>query len=204
VRHFAERIRESLALDHPYPERLNLTTTAAHAAVLLVFAPDRSLKDGVGFSLLLTRRAESVESHKGQMAFPGGRSEPDEMDRADFLSTALRETEEEVGIPPGDVEVLGNLPSIRIPTGFQVEPFIALHRRDVSEIDLRVCTAEIAETLWIPWVVLAAPEVYRREMVTRGAIKFPTHVFYHQGHRIWGATGAMIKNLLERWQQVET
>jgi 8-oxo-dGTP pyrophosphatase MutT (NUDIX family) len=194
---FAERLRRALALEHPYPERLSLGLPTAHAAVLLVFAWEDS-----GPSLLLTRRTETMVSHKGQMAFPGGRSEPDEVERADFLTTALREAEEEVGIPSSAVAVLGSLPSISIPTGYHVDPFVACHRKSVPEIELRVSPDEIAEAMWIPWSVLARPETYRREMVTYGAIKFPTHVFYYKDHRIWGATGAMIKNLLERWQQV--
>jgi hypothetical protein len=60
----------------------------------------------------------------------------------------------------------------------------------------------VAETLWIPWSVLTHESTYQKEMIRRGDIQFPTHVYTVEGRRIWGATGAMIKNLLDRFERI--
>jgi 8-oxo-dGTP pyrophosphatase MutT (NUDIX family) len=190
---FARRVRAALALDVSYTDRYPHSSVKVPAAVILVFA-----RSEAGMSLLLTRRTDSVAQHTGQMAFPGGRCESGE----EFLDTAFRETEEEVGIARTGLEILGKLPRIDVPTGFVIEPYVAVHLKSADQIPLQVSEAEIAETLWVPWSVLLAPETYRKEVVSRGNLEFSTHVFYVGGHRVWGATAAMIKNLFDRWHVV--
>ncbi|MDR3606891.1 MAG: CoA pyrophosphatase [Oligoflexia bacterium] len=194
---FTQRARAALSLDVPYVDRPPSGELTARAAVMLVFA----LQSGEPH-LLVTRRAESVVNHTGQMAFPGGKCEPEEMSGHHFLETAFRETEEEVGIARADLEVLGQLPPVGVITGFLIEPYVALHRKSMSAIHLVVSAGEISETLWVPWKVLSDPNTYRREAIFRGVTEFQTHVFYYQGHRIWGVTAAMIKNFLDRWEKV--
>jgi 8-oxo-dGTP pyrophosphatase MutT (NUDIX family) len=182
---FALKLQQALSLTLAYDERPPTAADLTPSAVMLIFA---------GTSLLVTRRTESVMKHTGQMAFPGGRSEPGETS----LQTALRETEEEVGIASPDLVVVGELPPIDVPTGYVIYPHVAVHKKSVWEVELRLSPGEIAETLWVPWSLLSSPDTYRKEWVTRGAFRFSTHVFYVEGHRIWGATAAMIKNLLDR------
>jgi 8-oxo-dGTP pyrophosphatase MutT (NUDIX family) len=186
---FEERAKKALFIELPYGDRFPPLATPTQASVLLIFA-----QADTEISLLVTKRTESVLHHTGQMAFPGGRCEVGESS----LEAAFRETEEEVGIQRGDLLVLGKLPPVHVPTGFLIEPYVALHKKSVSEVIIQVSADEIAETLWAPWSVLNSPETYRKEMISRGAIQLPTHVFYVGGHRVWGATAAMIKNFLDR------
>jgi 8-oxo-dGTP pyrophosphatase MutT (NUDIX family) len=142
----------------------------------------------------MTQRTETVETHKGQMALPGGGLDPGE----DALMAALRETEEEVGIDRGLVEVLGRLPDLTTVTGFQVTPVVGVLREEIVRVSLSPNAHEIAEAFWIPWSVLTHPDTYRRELLRVGPVQYPTHVYQVKHYRIWGATGSMIKNLLDR------
>jgi 8-oxo-dGTP pyrophosphatase MutT (NUDIX family) len=186
---FEERAKKALSIELPYGDRFPLLATPTQASVLLIFA-----QAATDISLLVTKRTESVLHHTGQMAFPGGRREVGESS----LDAAFRETFEEVGIPREDLHLLGKLPPVHVPTGFLIEPYVALHKKPVPEVVIQVSADEIAETLWVPWSLLNSPETYRKEMLSRGGVQFPTHVFYVGGHRVWGATAAMIKNFLDR------
>jgi 8-oxo-dGTP pyrophosphatase MutT (NUDIX family) len=202
---FEEELKRALALDLPYTERmLSRESTLSRASVLALFARAKKTdpENPTGISLLVTRRTESVESHKGQMAFPGGRCELDEMEGGHFEKTALRETEEEVGVVPERVRVLGALPPLVTISLYWVMPFVGVANVALEDLRLQLNPAEIAEAIWVPWSVLSDPAIYRKEMIQRGAIRFPTHVYQVGDHRIWGATGAMIKNLLDRLQSL--
>lgn len=195
---FELKLGDALRLELPYSERppvLNGTP----AAVLILFgcSPDAEV------SMLMTRRTEKVVTHKGQMAFPGGHSEPDEAgSEAGLQRTALRETEEEVGIPAESIRVHGRLPGLWTPTGFWITPIVGTLSVPVSETPLRPDPHEIAEAFWIPLSRLRDPGTYRRELMRVGSVSYPIHVYQVGGDRIWGATGAMIKNLLDRLERV--
>lgn len=186
------RLRSSLVLDIPYPERSG-RKGGTPAAVLVLFG-----KGPEGPSVLLIRRTELVETHKGQMAFPGGMCEPDELQEQLFEKTALRETEEEVGIPPALVRLIGHLPPLPTVTGFQIHPMVGVLSVSIEEVPLKLSPMEIDEAIWIPLSTLTSPETYRRETIEHGGLLYPIHVFQVGKHRIWGATGAMIRNLLDR------
>jgi 8-oxo-dGTP pyrophosphatase MutT (NUDIX family) len=200
---FEARLKKALAIDFPYTERL-LRTPEHAAAVLAVFAKRSKPEEGnpSGVSLLVTRRTDTIQSHQGQMAFPGGRCEADELERADLVSTALRETEEEVGISRHLVQVVGTLPELTTVTNYRVTPVVGLIETPLEEVILRPEPSEVAEVLWVPWSVLTHPSTYQKEMIRRGDVQFPTHVYTVEGRRIWGATGAMIKNLLDRFERI--
>jgi 8-oxo-dGTP pyrophosphatase MutT (NUDIX family) len=174
------------------------------AAVLVIFAKSRSAAEDnpSGISLLVTRRTESVQSHQGQMSFPGGRCEPEELTRGNLALTALRETEEEVGIARDLIRIVGELPEMTTITQYRVRPFVGILEMPLEEITLNPAPDEVAEALWVPWSVLTHASTYQKEMIRRGDVQFPTHVYTVQGRRIWGATGAMIKNLLDRFQRI--
>ncbi len=195
-RDFKEKIRASLGLDLPYPERPKIEG-GTPAAVLMLFSLEK------GSQILMTRRAESVEQHKGQMAFPGGKCEEDEVGEQGEIAAALRETHEEVGIAPSQVEILGVLPKLWTITGFWVTPVVGLLSVPLAEVVLAPCLEEIAEVFWVPLAKLQDRETYRKEFVSIGSVRYPTHVFQVGEHRIWGATGSMLRNLLDRLGQLE-
>ena len=120
-----ERLARALTFDLPYYRGGNPFTPNKQAAVLVLFHIGQS-----GPSILMTKRTDHVESHKGQMAFPGGMVERHDKSEGDPLKAAAkRETEEEVGISSQHYDVVGALPEIRIPSGFEVTPFVALGRK---------------------------------------------------------------------------
>lgn len=185
---FEEILASALALELPYSERFFIPGRAA--AVLALFGSDRA----GGVSILLTRRAETLEHHKGQMAFPGGTVEQGEDDAV----AALRETDEELGIPPERVRVVGRLPQLSTPTGFQITPVVGLLEGHREDLELRPNRAEIAKVDWIPLSVLLDEGIYQSEFINAGPVRYLIHVYQVGDCRIWGATGAMLKNLLDR------
>jgi 8-oxo-dGTP pyrophosphatase MutT (NUDIX family) len=188
---FEKKLKASLEIELPYPERMPLIQgTPASVLALFGFSSSRGNQP----ELLMTQRTEIVEKHKGQMAFPGGAADPNE----DRVQTALRETEEEVGISPSKVSVFGHLPGLWTPTGFSITPIVGVLKSDIDETHFKKNEPEIAEVFWIPLTVLLDSNTYRREFVDRGGIRYATHVYQVGPYRIWGATGAMIKNLLDR------
>lgn len=189
-------LREALALELPYTERVPNEMGKAHASVALLFA--NSTQQG-GPALLYTKRSEALQSHQGQMAFPGGKLEPGES----AADAALRETHEEVGILPQQVQLLGALPELVTVTGYRVTPFVgAIESLSLEDLVLSPSPSEIAETLWAPLSLLQAEGTYAREWIEYQRRRYPIHVYKVGGQRIWGATGAMTKNLLDRMGQV--
>lgn len=186
---FEARLKSALALDFPYPERMPLIE-GTPASVLALFGSRR----GGEPELLMTQRTETVEKHKGQMAFPGGMADPGE----DYVQTALRETEEEIGISASNVSVLGRLPELWTPTGFSVTPIVGLLKTVIEETPIRKNEPEIAEAFWIPLSLLRDLGTYKKEFIERNGTRYATHVYQVGSYRIWGLTGAMIKNLLDR------
>lgn len=194
---FREKLIAALAQHRPYEER-TLLEGGRDAAVLLLFAASNdSLLDP---EILITQRTDSVRSHKGQMAFPGGVSEPEEVAEGvrGQVRTAIRETHEEVGIPPSAVDVLGSLPRLTTISDYRVTPVVGLLRQPFEEFPFQLNREEIAQAFWVKLATLMTPGVYRAEHVRVGEIDYPIHVYQVGKHRIWGATGAMIKNLLDR------
>ncbi|MBR9772893.1 CoA pyrophosphatase [Halomonas litopenaei] len=108
-----EKLRKRLQAHSP--RRLTLKLPEAAVLIPLVDRPEPGL--------LFTRRASHLSTHSGQVAFPGGKREPHD---ADLLATALRESEEEIGLPPGQVEVLGQLSDVLSLHGLKVTPFVGL------------------------------------------------------------------------------
>jgi 8-oxo-dGTP pyrophosphatase MutT (NUDIX family) len=139
--------------------------------------------------ILFTRRTETVEQHRGQISFPGGAQEAAD---ASLWQTALRESEEEVGLAPSDVIALGSLSPIVTVTNFYVEPYVGAIPQPYV---FRPQEAEIAELLEVPVAALMDPSVLEKK-------PFPGReglvLFYHHGETvIWGATARMLEELLE-------
>jgi 8-oxo-dGTP pyrophosphatase MutT (NUDIX family) len=143
-------------------------------------------------AILLTRRADHLDQHAGQVSFPGGRAERGD---ASAVHTALREAHEEIGLPPEAVTPVGFLDRFDIISDYRVLPVVGLVRMPV---DWRLDEREVAEVFAVPCSVALDPGRYQREVFRRGGA---THVVYSmdwQGRRIWGATAAMLMNLAGR------
>jgi 8-oxo-dGTP pyrophosphatase MutT (NUDIX family) len=148
-----------------------------------------------GASVLLTERTPHLHDHAGQVAFPGGRTDPDD---ASPVHTALREAQEEIGLAPGFVDVLGTLPEYLTGTGYRVTPVVGIVR---PGFELQLDAFEVAEAFEVPLRFLMDPRHHERRRVVHGEID---RVFYAMPWRpegarreyfIWGATAAMLRNL---------
>jgi 8-oxo-dGTP pyrophosphatase MutT (NUDIX family) len=165
-------------------EKIKALTPAA-VLFTLVHRPE-------GYQVLLTRRAEHLRDHPGQISFPGGRMEAED---ASPRHAALREAEEEIGLSPDLPRVLGYLPTYRTGTGFQVYPVVALLEPPFA---LRLDHFEVAEVFEAPLDFLLDPANHRREsLFYQGAWREYTAMSYGD-HYIWGATAGMIVSLSRR------
>ncbi len=191
---FERKIRSALSIDLPYSNRVRLSHSNAQAAVLVLFGLSREAQPW----LLYIRRAEDTGPHSGQMAFPGGKAET--YDQNDPVETALRETHEEVGVERNWIRVLGQLPSVVTPSRFEVTPVVGLLNGPMEDVCFKLDPLEVSETLWVPFSSLLVEETYRLESIRSGDVNYPIDVFQYDRYRIWGATGSMTKNLIDRYR----
>lgn len=150
-----------------------------------------------GLQVLLTQRTKHLRDHAGQIAFPGGRT--DAHDR-DAVATALREAEEEIGLKPDHIDVIGQLPIYSTVTSFQVTPVVALVRPGFS---LALEAFEVAEAFEVPLEFLMTPAHHQRHLFQweQGERQFFSMPWTGPGLEgvareffIWGATAAMLRN----------
>ena len=165
--------------------------TAASVLVPLVMRED-------GLHVLLTMRTAHLRDHAGQISFPGGRVEDHDVDA---VATALRETEEEVGLDRRHIEVIGALPTYATVTGFVITPIVALVEPGFT---LKLDAFEVAEAFEVPLPFLMTPAHHRRHRwdaagVQRRFLSMPWQGEGADGRQrsyfIWGATAAMLRNL---------
>jgi 8-oxo-dGTP pyrophosphatase MutT (NUDIX family) len=158
--------------------------TRAAVLVPIIAHPDQ-------LTVLLTRRTEHLHDHAGQIAFPGGRVE--EVD-ADHAAAALREAEEEVGLPRARTQIVGRLDTYQTRTGFEIVPVVGIVRPPFS---LHPDPHEVAEAFEVPLDFIVDPANHRRDSrIFQGAERhfwaMPFGAYY-----IWGATAGMLVNLSE-------
>jgi 8-oxo-dGTP pyrophosphatase MutT (NUDIX family) len=146
-------------------------------------------------TVLLTQRTDHLHDHPGQISFPGGRAEPEDVDA---VATAMREAEEEIGLHARHVEVLGVLPTYTTGTGFVVTPVVALIEPPFS---IQVDPFEVAEVFEVPLPFLMSPTNHRRHGIEVAGRRreFLSMPWQAQGEAarqyfIWGATAAMLRN----------
>lgn len=151
--------------------------------------------------ILFTKRADHLGDHPGQMAFPGGGREPSD---PDLEATAKREADEEIGLHPEEVDVVGRIDDITTVTGYAVRPFVAR----VPDREYDPDEQEVAEIVALSVADLTDRENYeseRREHPQHGDRRL--HFFHVDGYTVWGATGRMLVQLLELttdWRVPET
>ena len=180
-----EVIPASLALEDdgtPIPMETQAVVPAA-VLVPLVERPE-------GMTVLLTRRAEHLNDHPGQVSFPGGRIESFDKDE---IAAALRETEEEIGLDRAHIEVVGCLDDCLTGTGFRVTPVVGLV---VPPFTLTLDSSEVAEAFEVPLsFVLDADNHQRRSAVRPDGDRREFYVLPWPENHIWGATARMLVNL---------
>ena len=172
-------------------ERLGLLTVrelsedyAREAAVLVpVFE-----RDGTPH-FLLTRRTEEVETHKGQISFPGGMRH----DGESLEATALRETFEEIGIEEGCIEILGRFNDYLSSTNSRVAPFVGYLGTPFFP---RPQASEVAVVLYVPFEVFLDPARFRTEKWTRNGREFDVYFYSYGDHQIWGLTARIIRDFI--------
>ncbi|MGA9423132.1 MAG: CoA pyrophosphatase [Rhodanobacteraceae bacterium] len=145
-----------------------------------------------GISILFTVRSERMRQHAGQVSFPGGRIE---IDDSDAIAAALRETREETGIEPTSIEAFGYLDSFETVSGYCVVPVTGFVEGNYRA---RPDGVEVAELFEVPLAFVLAPGRLRSRRVRwRGRLRDIVE-FDWEGHRVWGATAAMLLNLARR------
>lgn len=159
----------------------------AGAAVLVPLVQRKT-----GLNLLLTRRTDHLRDHAGQISFPGGRVEPEDDGP---VATALRETEEEIGLSRQHIEVIGQLPVYSTVTAFQVTPVIGLVEPGFT---LKLDDFEVAEAFEVPLAFLMNPAHHRHHRFEFAGAERRFLSMPWQGEEreyfIWGATAAMLRN----------
>ncbi len=181
-----ERIRRILS----QREKQNIVGTGAPLAPAAVILPLYH-KEGE-YHILFTKRTEKVEHHKGQISFPGGARHEEDRSLED---TALRETFEEIGVHPEDVEILGELDNMRtVSSSFLITPFVAVIP---YPYEFTVNTDEIEELLEVPIAALLDEKNYREEFQIYQGITYWGSVYEYRGKVIWGATARILKQFLD-------
>jgi len=178
--HFAQ------AADFAWQSDWPLDAAQVSAAVLLPLVPRSH-----GVQVLLTRRTDHLNHHAGQISFPGGRCEAGD---ASLSATALREAEEEVGIVPDEVELLGALPDFGTPSGFRISPVVGLLRSDAR---LRLDPFEVAEAFEIPLSFLVERANYQHYRIRWAGGERQVHAVPYAGRFVWGATAGILYMLAE-------
>ena len=144
---------------------------------------------------VFTRRRGDLRRHAGEISFPGGRRDPED---ADLKDTALREAEEEIGLPRAEVRLLGELPPVStFVTNYVIHPFVG---EIPAGLAWRVSEREVDAVLELP--LRALRESRTRTQIERRGISFETDAYIVDEHLIWGATARIVEHLLERVEEL--
>ena len=139
--------------------------------------------------ILLTKRASHLTHHPGQISFPGGKVEPSDQN---IIATALRETEEEIGLKPENIQVLGQLKSYQTISGYEITPIVAFARKsDNYQFD----DNEVAEVFHVPLSHFLLREHHIKVPFYHKGKSHHVHFMPYQNYNIWGATAAILHDL---------
>jgi 8-oxo-dGTP pyrophosphatase MutT (NUDIX family) len=144
--------------------------------------------------ILFTRRHADLPEHSGQVAFPGGRADPEDRSPEE---TALREAYEEIGLPPPSVRILGRMKSFATISNYQITPVVG---RAPWPFQVRLAQIEVSRVFSIPWAWLADPSNHEIRQRSLPIIRPPISVIYfkpYDGEVLWGVSAYIVLNLLE-------
>ena len=183
----AAAFREVLRGDHDLNPGMSPPSTALRPAAVLVPLVDHAH----GMSVLLTQRTAHLSAHAGQISFPGGRIEQHD---PDAVAAALRETHEEVGLPPERVDVIGRLDTYITGTGFEITPIVGLLAPPFA---LAIDPYEVAEAFEVPLAFILDRRNHQRVERESAGRRRCFFVLPYEGRNIWGATAGILVNLAE-------
>ncbi len=145
--------------------------------------------------IVLTKRTDRVEHHKGEISFPGGARDPEDID---LIATALRESHEEIGLQPRHVDVIGRVDDFITVSQFHVTPYVGVIDPDAAPYAWLPQEREVAEILEVPLPHLVDPAnlIFEPRRMPDGRTS-PMESYLWGEHRVWGATARMLRNFLE-------
>ncbi len=179
-----EHIRTKLAAHTPQTHRFSDQKSTPAAVLFPLF-----FKDGQAY-LLFTKRTETLEHHKGQIALPGGKWDKTD---AHMLETALRETREEVGIAEKDIEILGQTDQFQSNTYFLITPFVGAFP---YPYEFCVSEGEIERLIEVPLLHLLQDDIFEVKPFKKNGIIWQVHYYYYKQDTIWGVTGFLLSRFL--------
>lgn len=164
------------------------------ASVLALLFPDRG-----ALNIVLTRRQDTLRGHAGQISFPGGKRDPEDLT---FEDTALRETYEEIGINPTAIQILGTLANFYVPpSNFNIYPFVGY----IDEIPtFSPNPSEVAKIITFPVDELLSPQIKHNEYHDYEGMRVQIPYYDICGHKVWGATASILGELEQRLKFVTT
>lgn len=139
--------------------------------------------------VVLTVRSANLKSHAGQISLPGGTQEAHDLD---VYATALRESEEEIGLPASNVEIIGRLGEFALPSGFRVTPIVGVID---SGLEFSPCPVEVADIFYTPLALVLDPQAYRSSEMQFNDVPRKILELTYEDYRIWGATAAILHHL---------
>lgn len=183
----AAAFRRVLRGDHDLNPGMSPPSAELRPAAVLVPLVDHAH----GMSVLLTQRTAHLSAHAGQISFPGGRIEVND---ADEIAAALRETEEEVGLPRDRVEVIGRLDTYVTGTGFEISPVVGVI---APPYPMAIDAYEVAEAFEVPLAFILDRRNHQRVERESAGRRRCFFVLPYEGRNIWGATAGILVNLAE-------
>ena len=170
------------ASDHPVLE------AKRPAAVLICLFPNKGK-----LHVLFTQRANHLKHHAGQISFPGGKAEKNDVD---LVATAYREAQEEIGLEPKHLRLLGRLGIYRTISQFAVLPVVSIYDKPLDvHNDLIIDQNEVANVFSVPLAYLMEVQNYYVHMIKRQQTSFPVYFIPYEQRMIWGATAGILAQL---------
>jgi len=172
--------------DHDLNQGMGAPAKLRHASVLVPLVEREA-----GMTVIFTQRTAHLAAHAGQISFPGGGMEPSD---DDAVATALRETQEEIGLEPERVEIAGRLDTYVTRTGFEITPVVGFIR---PPFILNPDPFEVAEVFEVPLEFFLKPGAVKKETRQFQGTQRYFYVFPYEHRYIWGATAGMLVNLVD-------
>lgn len=161
--------------------------TRPAAVLICLFRENNKLQ------VLFTERSSHLRHHAGQISFPGGKAEASDKD---LVETAYREAQEEIGLVPNKLTLLGRLSPYKTISGFNVTPIVSVYQSKLNiEKDLIIDANEVASVFKVPLAFLMERKNYFTEVIHRKNEAFPVYFIPYKNRMIWGATAGMLASL---------